>query len=183
MQTLLLNIGYEPIRLVRWRDAVTAWVLEKVEILASYDTPLRSKHLDMKMPAVVRLVGNKHRFLQQVPMDRWHVYSRDQFRCQYCGKRFKERNLTYDHVVPRSRGGKTTWTNIVAACEPCNHRKSDRTPEEADMPLLKRPKRPNWMPTLLVEAIQKNKVPDQWIYWIDWLREAAPQDEPRQEKL
>jgi len=183
MQTLLLNRGYEPIRLVRWRDAVTAWILEKVEVVACYDIPLRSKYIDAKMPAVIRLTCNNHKFLQKVPMDRWHIYARDQWRCQYCGKRFKEKLLTYDHVVPRSRGGKTTWGNIVTACEPCNQKKNNRTPKEAGMPLLHKPARPNWMPTLLVEAINKNQVPEQWRFWIEWLHEAVPQDRPRQEKL
>jgi 5-methylcytosine-specific restriction endonuclease McrA len=89
--------------------------------------------------------------------------------CQYCGNRFPDDDLTFDHVVPECRGGKTWWTNIVTACGSCNSRKDDRTPEEAGMPLLRKPKKPSWLPGVLALLVHKGEVPTQWADWIDWL--------------
>lgn len=178
--TLLLNIGYEPIRLINWRDAITKWVLGKVEIIESYkDRPLRSKDIVMQTPAVVRINRGYHKYCTAVSFDRYHVYARDGWTCQYCGQRFSESHLTYDHVIPKCRGGKRDWLNIVTACEACNNKKADRTPKEARMPLLKRPTRPRWMPNLLVDAIRKSrKVPEQWALYIAWIESAAPNASP-----
>ncbi len=179
MQVLLLNISYEPIRLLQWKTAVSAWVTGKVEIISTYSNiPLRSMSIQMEMPAVVRLTSFYHRFSEVVTLDRYHVYTRDQFTCQYCRQKFREAELTYDHVLPRSRGGKTNWYNIVTACVACNQLKADLTPEEAQMPLLKKPVKPTWMPQLLVDAIQFGRVPKQWAYWIEWLTNAGPNSIP-----
>lgn len=178
--TLLLNIGYEPLRLISWQEAVTGWFLGKLEVVESYeDRPCRSQHLDIKIPAVVRIKNRYHPYMADVSFDRWHLYARDGWKCQYCGEKFREADLTYDHVIPKSRGGPRSWTNIVTACGACNNRKGDRTPAEAEMPLLRKPFRPSWMPNLLVEAIRKGRaVPEQWVGYIDWLRGISPNAQP-----
>jgi len=178
--TLLLNIGYEPIRLIDWRDAITKWFLGKVDLVESYpNRPLRSRFISMNIPAVVRIKYGYHKYCTEVSFDRYHIYARDGWRCQYCGNKFSERHLTYDHVIPKCRGGKRDWLNIVTACETCNNKKADRTPEEAEMPLLQRPTKPRWMPNLLVEAIRKSRsVPEQWMLYINWIERAAPNVSP-----
>jgi 5-methylcytosine-specific restriction endonuclease McrA len=93
--------------------------------------------------------------------------------CQYCGEHFGDDELTYDHVVPQSRGGRTCWTNIVTACCACNNRKDNRTPDEAEMNLLSRPKQPRWMPASLVDAACKREIPPQWVDWVGWMQAAA----------
>lgn len=175
MRTLLLNISYEPIRLVNWQDAVSDWFLGKVEILASYeDQILHSTYLELPMPAVVRLVRRHHQYRPEVvPLERRYVYARDHWTCCYCGERFSDEDLTYDHVVPQSRGGRTCWTNIVTACCACNNRKDNRTPDEAEMKLLSRPKQPRWMPASLVDAACKREIPPQWVDWVGWMQAAA----------
>jgi 5-methylcytosine-specific restriction endonuclease McrA len=98
-----------------------------------------------------------------------NIYARDDHRCQYCGARCSISELTYDHVVPRSRGGRTTWENIVSACCACNARKANRTPAEARMALRTQPVRPTWMPALQIR-VSARSVPDAWrdyMYWTD----------------
>src|SRR4029077_4227246 len=111
--------------------------------------------------AVVRLkkaIGGKK---QAVRFSRVNVYTRDGFRCQYCGEKKEMRGLNYDHVVPRVRGGKTTWENIVTSCYACNDRKGSRTPEEAGMKLLRKPIKPTSLPLAPVVRFEKD-VPSVW---------------------
>ena len=145
--TLLLNATYEPMKVISWQRAITLLFLNKAEMVESYDEVIRSISHAVRKPAVVRL----RRYARQdrsVKFSRENVYRRDDFSCQYCGARPGAAALTLDHVVPRARGGKTEWTNIVTACVRCNAVKADRTPEQARMPLPRRPFKPASMPML-----------------------------------
>jgi len=170
-RTLLLNASFEPLRVISWQRAVILWFEDKVEILEEYDDfELTSVSLTIKCPAVVRLFqyvsSKKHR----VKFSRINVFARDKYMCQYCGSKPGTQNLTYDHVIPRSRGGKTVWDNIVTCCIPCNSRKADRTPEEARMILRTKPSKPEWSPrTKLMLAIPKT--PDCWRDYLYWNQE------------
>ena len=148
MRTLLLTFGYEPVRAISWQRAVMLLYLEKAEVVADYTgRALHSPRIVMAMPAVIRL---RH-FIRpsrrvRVPFSRRNIYLRDEWTCQYCGDRPAIRQLTLDHVMPRSRGGPTSWTNVVTACRGCNSTKASRTPIEAGMALKVRPARPTAMP-------------------------------------
>jgi 5-methylcytosine-specific restriction endonuclease McrA len=93
--------------------------------------------------------------------------TRDEFRCQYCGIRRSPREVTCDHVVPVSRGGITSWDNLVTACKPCNHHKGSRTPDEAGMALARRPEKPKQLP-LVPFQLRVTRVPDAWQTWVYW---------------
>ena len=111
------------------QDAIKAVFLERVNIVANYDRAVRSPSLEIKLPSVVSLKT----FVKpstHPAFTRFNVFLRDGFTCQYCGKR---EDLTFDHLVPRSRGGHTTWINVVTSCSPCNLRKGNLTPPEAKM--------------------------------------------------
>ena len=98
-----------------------------------------------------------------------NVCLRDKFRCQYCGERFRMSQLNYDHVIPRSQGGKTVWDNIVMACmgpEGCNSRKANRTPQQADMPLLSTPRKPEVLP-MNEPFVDADEAPDEWRPYLD----------------
>jgi len=100
------------------------------------------------------------------PPDRFtaNIYARDGFTCQYCAVRFATEDLTFDHVLPRSRGGGTSWENIVTCCLACNAAKADRTPVEAHMKLCRRPRRPTFLPSIAVRM--GGTVPEEWRpYW------------------
>ncbi len=172
-RTLLLSRSYEPLRVISWKRAFTMLTLGKVEVVEEYDRSVRSCYLVFKMPAVVRLLDAFRRHRRPVRFSRVNVYARDRYRCQYCGVRDSLANLTFDHVIPRSRGGKTCWTNVVTACVECNHRKSNRTPAEARMRLRKEPIQPRWVPAVTLR-ISLRSVPEAWTDYLYWTGALSP---------
>jgi 5-methylcytosine-specific restriction endonuclease McrA len=168
--TLLLNQGYEPIKIISWQRAITLLTLHKVEVVEEYDAQVRAPSIVVHVPAVVRLRRAFRRHARPVKFSRVNIYARDGYRCQYCGVRCTIDRLTYDHVIPRSRGGRTTWENIVTCCYACNTGKANRTPAEARMTLLSTPARPTWMPAVQVRVSMKS-VPDAWRDYVYWTGE------------
>lgn len=169
-QTLVLDPGMRPVEVVHWTRAVALWFQDKAEVIAEYDGFARSSSLVIKIPAVVRLLHAFKRDRKPVKFSRVNIYARDGYRCQYCGGKFAMGELTYDHVVPRSRGGKTSWENIVSACHACNRRKACRTPEQAGMKLRKVPVQPQAVPVLVIPLSRKT-VPDAWRDYLYWTGE------------
>ena len=100
----------------------------------------------IKIPRVILLITYDRMPIGHVRFTRLNIYTRDNNTCQYCGKKFSKSDLSLDHVIPRSYGGKSTWENIVCCCATCNRKKGGRTPQESSMGLLKKPKKPNWTP-------------------------------------
>lgn len=141
-KVLLLNASYEPLNLVTAPKAL-ALVWRKAAEVIEYDDGriLRTARFEFEVPAVVRLTRyiETRRRRQNRVTSRLRILIRDKHRCQYCGKRGTQFDLTLDHLNPRSRGGQTVQENLVAACKECNQRKGDRTPDEARMPLLSNP--------------------------------------------
>ncbi|RLB41283.1 MAG: HNH endonuclease [Deltaproteobacteria bacterium] len=164
---LLLNITYEPLRIINWKKAITLLLLGKVEVLEEYGREIRSVSFTIKLPSVVRLLRLVKRPKSPVKFSRQNIYARDKYRCQYCGQKFSSEELTYDHVIPRSRGGKTEWENIVTCCVDCNRRKGGRTPSEAGMRLIKKPEKPTWVPALRI-TIGFREVPQSWRDYLYW---------------
>lgn len=173
-KTLLLNSSYEPMKVISWQKAITLWFADKVEIVEEYnDVDLTTVSFSMKCPSVVRLrkyvKGSNN---NRVKFSRMNLFSRDNFTCQYCGSQPGVRHLTYDHVLPKSRGGKTSWENIVTACLPCNSKKADRTPDEARMGLKSKPFRPHERPDV-VFTLSLPKTPEAWKNYIIWNSEIS----------
>jgi 5-methylcytosine-specific restriction endonuclease McrA len=140
-------LSYYPLSLWPWQTAIKAAFLERVDIIAEYDREIRSPSLRMKLPSVIAL-RQYVRPASTPAFTRFNLFLRDRFTCQYCTVPGGE--LTFDHVIPRAYGGRTTWENVTTACAPCNLKKGGRTPAEADMQLLTRPKyrpRTNCKPT------------------------------------
>jgi len=165
--TLLLNQGYQPLATISWQKAVCLLTLGKVEVIEEYDQKeLRSRTWVIKMPAVVRLVKSIRRHKKHVKFSRSNVYARDRWKCQYCGEKHKTDELNLDHVVPKSKGGKTCWSNIVTSCIDCNTKKRDLALSEAQMKLIKKPIRPDWVPIFSIRF--KGTVPDKWASYIYW---------------
>jgi len=154
---LVLNATYEPLNVVSVRRAIVLLLKEKAEIVEAAEAVIRSEHLSLPVPLVIRLVTYirvPRRF--GLPVSRRTVLARDRYTCQYCGSQPGKAQLTVDHVIPRSRGGKTVWENVVIACAACNRRKGDRTPEEAGMRLLSKPTRPRYVALVLLEGAAHN---------------------------
>jgi 5-methylcytosine-specific restriction endonuclease McrA len=168
-QTLLLNATFEPLKVVHWQKAVTLWCQGKVEIIATHDREVRAVTFSFRLPSVIRLlryVKIKKRF-DYVPFSRANIYARDAYTCQYCNDSFPTQELTFDHVVPVSQGGRKDWENIVTCCVSCNRKKGGRTPAEAHMRLVRHPKRPDSAPAIRI-TIGLRQAPESWRDYLYW---------------
>ncbi len=148
---LVLNATYEPLNIVSVKRAVVLLVKEKAELVEAAQSQVRAERMTLDWPLVIRLVAYVPlpRRLP-LPLSRRTVLARDMYTCQYCGTQPGRAELTVDHIFPRSRGGATTWENVVTACGACNRRKGNRTPEEANMKLLSVPTRPRFIAVVLL---------------------------------
>ena len=162
---LVLNTNYAPMDICTAKRAICLYFNEKVDILESYKEDIHSPSTILSLPSIVRLKDFVKNYTMDVILTRKNLLVRDNFECQYCSS--KKTPLTMDHVKPKNQGGLDTWENLVAACQPCNRKKGNRTPEEAKMPLKKIPRKPNkihyfqqfisdhqgaWRPYLFMEA-------------------------------
>lgn len=160
-RVLVLDSFYRPIGVRSWQRAVCMLYTGAAEMVEEYDDVLRSPSLTMKMPCVVRVLRKTKSKKQSIKFSRQNVLCRDGSQCQYCGGTFEAEDLNYDHVLPRSRGGKTNWENVVTSCYPCNGKKGNRTPEEAGMALLRLPRKPTWLP-ITPKRYNVVAMPEQW---------------------
>ena len=178
-QALVLNadfrpLSYFPLSLWSWQETVKAVFLERVDIVAQYDEIVRSPRFEMRLPSVISL--KRYIPVSRYPaFTRFNVFLRDKFSCQYCDRDFPASDLTFDHVIPRSRGGRTTWANVVAACEPCNLAKGSRTPSESHLA----PRRPPRCPTARElqqngRAFPPNYLHEHWRDFLYWDSELDP---------
>ena len=169
-QTLVLNASYEPINIIHWKRALNLLCMGKVEVLAEYDREIRSISFTIKLPSVLRLLRyvKIRKKYQRVKFCRANIYARDHHTCQYCGKKCSSEDLTFDHVVPIVMGGAKTWENIVTCCVACNHRKGGRTPEKAGMILIREPKEPEWISSMVRITIGFRNAPQAWRDYLYW---------------
>ena len=135
-------LSYFPLSVWSWQDAVKAVFLDRVSVLNEYDFEVRSPSQSMRLPSVIAL-KDYIPTMRRPAFTRFNVFLRDAFGCQYCGDRFPTPDLTFDHVIPRSRGGHTTWENVVTACGECNLRKGSRLPRECGMQPRQKPRQPS----------------------------------------
>ncbi len=168
MRALLLNATYEPMRVVPWQRAVTMLYLGKVEVVKNHEGHVvRAATWRVELPSVIRLIEFVRRNRVRIAFSRKNIFLRDGHRCQYCHRTFPPGELTCDHVLPRSRGGKASWDNLVAACGPCNRKKANKTPEQARMTLRKKPRRPDSLPGLGFR-LGSGDAPPAWHEYLAW---------------
>jgi len=154
---LLLNQNYQPLNICTARRAISLMGLGKAEPIINSSRNIRSATASLPLPSVIRLY-----YMVKIPttnrrLSRQALFFRDKFTCQYCSK--KTRQLTIDHVIPRSKGGLHVWENVVSACADCNHKKAGRTPKEANMNLKIKPHIPNLNTHILKYS---NKFQNSW---------------------
>ena len=164
-RTLLLSPWYFPIKILRWQDAVKMRYEGTAEVVSEYEDEIVSPSVTWKMPAVMRLRKMPSSQKRGVKFSRLNVYQRDGYRCQYCGNKFPVGMLSYDHVVPRSAGGQTTWTNIVTACKTCNTRKASHSCDDAGMWPLSTPRCPHSLP-MQSPVIDLRTAPEEWLGFV-----------------
>lgn len=137
MPVLVLNASYEPVNITRARRAIVLLIKGIAEIEEARD---RFVHIGIPLPCVIRLRHYRRLPSRIQTLSRKNILMRDQHACQYCGQTFTSAELEMEHVIPRAQGGRSAWENLVAACRDCNVRKANRTPAEAGMTLLRKPR-------------------------------------------
>ena len=164
-------LSYYPLSLWSWQDTIKAVFLDRVNIVSEYEVAIRSPSFQMRLPSVVSLKSYV-KPTRNPAFTRFNVFLRDRFVCQYCGSR---EELTFDHVIPRSRGGQTTWENVVAACSPCNLRKGSAHPRDIGM----RPHQMPFQPSVADlhnngRAFPPNYLHESWLDYLYWDTELDP---------
>jgi 5-methylcytosine-specific restriction endonuclease McrA len=161
-------LSYFPLSTWNWQDAVKAVFLDRVSVLSEYEREVRSPSFSMRLPSVIALRD----FIPSARMPaftRFNVFLRDGFTCQYCEARRPAPELTFDHVIPRARGGRTSWENVVTACGSCNLRKGSKLPRECHMIPHQEPRRPtSWELQDRGRGFPPNYLHESWrdfLYW------------------
>jgi 5-methylcytosine-specific restriction endonuclease McrA len=176
MPALVLNadfrpLSYYPLSLWHWQDTIKAVFLDRVNIISEYERTVRSPSFEMRIPSVVALKTYVKPALYPA-FTRFNVFLRDRFTCQYCGSK---EDLTFDHVIPRSRGGQTRWDNVTTACSPCNLAKGGALPEEVGMWPKQRPYRPTVFELHRNGRLfPPNYLHESWLDYLYWDTELEP---------
>lgn len=172
-RVLLLDKAYQPLDVVGWREAMELLVTGKAEVVEEYeDTWIRSPSRKWRLPSILRKLSRMKWRKRTVVFSRQNIFFRDNWTCQYCGDKKKVGDLTFDHVKPQCRGGKTNWENVVAACWPCNQKKANFLPQEVGMRLLRTPVKPKIVPTVVIRL--KESDPQSWRDYLYWNTELVP---------
>ena len=158
-------LSYYPLSLWSWQTAVKAVFLERVDIVANYQREVHSPSIAMRLPSVIAL-RQYVRPSEYPAFTRFNLFLRDRFQCQYCCGIL---DLTFDHVIPRAQGGRTTWENVATACAPCNLKKGGRTPKEAHMHIQRHPYRPtSWQLQEHGRRFPPGYLHDSWRDYLYW---------------
>jgi len=161
-------LSYFPLSIWAWQDAVKAVFLDRVSVLSEYETLVHSPRLTMRLPSVIAL-KDYIPAARRPAFTRFNVFLRDSFECQYCGQSKPTPDLTFDHVIPRSRGGRTSWENVVTACGPCNLRKANKLPRECQMQPRMEPRQPtSWELQENGRSFPPNHLHESWRDYLYW---------------
>ena len=169
MKVLTLSNTYEPLGLIPWEKAITLVYSGKVKILSEYTEEIRSPSTRMRIPSVVVFHNSRRNRVKSVRFSRKNVWIRDEGRCQYCANHVSINDFTLDHVLPKTRGGKTSWTNVVTCCVSCNQRKGDKPLATCGLKLLKPVVKPAILPYIHDVEYYFNfdsKMPESWRFWL-----------------
>ena len=167
-------LNYFPLSLWSWQNTVKAVFLKRVNVISEYDRVIHSPSWEMNLPSVISL-KQYVQLARRPAFTRFNVFLRDLFTCQYCDGLFPTQELTFDHIVPRSRGGRTEWTNVVAACATCNLKKGNKLLLEAGMKIKRKPVRPsNYLLQEVGRSFPPNFLHESWRDFLYWDSELDP---------
>jgi len=155
-EVLVLNTAYEAVGLTSIRRAISLLLKDKAESLINKRREVVGVNLRIPVPSVIKLRYYVKPVYREAYPTKRNIFIRDRFRCQYCGS---TKDLTVDHIIPKVRGGKDTWTNLVCACKKCNNQKGNRTPEEAGMHLFSKPRKPSYLELMI---LSRREIPEEW---------------------
>jgi len=162
-RVLVLNLDHSPISIVSVQKALVLSILDKVSCLSYYESlVVRTVTMEFRYPAVIRLNEYKSIPYKGVLLNRANIFRRDGHQCQYCGS---VKHLTIDHIIPKSKGGKTNWVNLITACNRCNVYKGDKTPEQVGLKLKNEPFRPT-LSFFIAEYAERHA--EEWMPFLDY---------------
>jgi 5-methylcytosine-specific restriction endonuclease McrA len=164
---LILTPWFTPHDVAPWQRAISSEYTGEVDVLERYEEEARSPSITIRFPCVARLVKKLVTEKKDIKFSRSNIYARDQYSCQYCGAKLPVKQLNYDHVIPRSKGGKTDWSNVATSCFSCNSRKGNKTLKQAGMTLRKQPTRPRSLPMSASPILLPAKVPELWLPYLN----------------
>lgn len=169
LRTLFLTNGYEPLKIVHWKTGILKALNGRGEILHNHKHIVHRSNdgqREIFAPSVIRLTNKVKMSFKTPKYSRLNIFIRDAYTCQYCGHRFGRGQLSLEHVVPKAQGGKANWENIVTACYPCNNKKSNKTPDQAGMKLLRPPFRPK-VKMIKYQLQDVDRTPEEWKFYVD----------------
>ena len=158
-KTLKLDSSYRPLEIVDATEALVLCIIGKAYAIETYTKEIRSVSEIFKLPAVIVLTRYVRFKFKTMACHRSNIIWRDDNQCQYCQKHFESNMLTIDHIIPKSKGGQNTWTNLAAACKKCNQKKGSRTPQQAGMKLIRNPVKPR---KNVLRAMNKKEINILW---------------------
>jgi 5-methylcytosine-specific restriction endonuclease McrA len=163
VNVLKLDSAFKPVEVISWQEAVVLTWLNKAWAVEYTDKWVRSAKEAFQIPSVIVLFRYIDEKFFSLPCTRKNILTRDDHQCQYCGNHFRESDLTIDHVIPRSKGGKNEWNNVAAACRACNQRKSNYLLENSPVSLIRKPKKPSY------RSLIKKRIGDANSKWKEYL--------------
>ena len=163
VNVLKLDSSFKPVEVISWQEAVILTWLNKAWAAEYTDKWVRSAKEAFQIPSVIVLFRYIDEKFFSLPCTRKNILTRDEYQCQYCGNHFRESDLTIDHVIPRSKGGKNEWNNVAAACRTCNQRKSNYLLENSPVSLIRKPKKPSY------RSLIKKRIGDANSKWKEYL--------------
>jgi 5-methylcytosine-specific restriction endonuclease McrA len=172
IKVLLLDRDWQPMGVVTWQKAMTLILSAgkvRAQVVQEYaDKVIHSVNQTFQVPSVVRVFGISQR-RKIIPCNSDNVFYRDEYRCAYCGRKCLKKDLTIDHIFPVVQGGQDSWKNLITACGDCNRKKGGRTPKQANMPLLYRPKEPKWSMNFYLKLNRSDPIKDwsEYLYGLD----------------
>lgn len=168
MRVLALSSNYEPIGTIDWKKAVGLVFLDKVTVLDQYSDVIKSINFSMNIPSVIVFKHGKYAKIKSVRFSRKNIWLRDEGCCQYCHKEVEIKGFTIDHVIPKSKGGKSVWDNVVVSCYNCNQKKGEKSLAECSYKLHKFPRKPASLPYIdeIVGFFEENYIHESWKFWL-----------------
>ena len=163
LSVLKLDSSFKAIEIINWQEAFLLTWLNKAYAVEYSDIWVRSAKKSFRVPSVIALFNYIDEKFFTLPCTRKNILIRDENRCQYCAKRFRESDLTIDHVIPKSKGGRSIWNNVVAACKPCNQKKRDYLLENSPVSLIRVPRKPSY------RSIIKKRIGNTNLRWQEYL--------------
>lgn len=164
MRALLLDSTYFPIKIISWKKALILHLNQRAEVLDVHkEKTIRGVKRTFKVPKTLKLF-KRHKQTYFIKFNRENLFKRDNYQCQYCLTILPSKKLTLDHVYPKSKGGKTSWKNIVACCRPCNEKKGDKLLSQIDMKLNTHPRAPSWSPNIALSINDPEDIA-MWKWW------------------